>query len=134
MALTNTITAFRYNPFTGRQTDQTPAWERLQTSASKTTSGAFNIFASATASDDFILDSILVNLSLASGNADVVLYAGVDTLCQFATQGAASNIATFNLNFGAGLTCGTTTTGTVNMAISTASCTARFVATGWRKL
>ena len=134
MALTNTITTHRYNPFTGRQADVTPGWERLQTTGSKTTSGAFAIFASATASDDFILDSVLVNLSLASGNADVVLYAGTDILCQFATQGAASNIATFNVNFVGGLTCGTTTTGTVSMAISTASCTARFVALGWRKL
>jgi hypothetical protein len=133
MALTNTITTFRYNPFTGKQTDITPGWERLQTTASKTTLGAFNIFASATASDDFILDSVLVNLSLASGNADVVLYGGTDALCQFATQGATSDIATFSVNFGHGLTVGTTTTGTVSMAIATASCTARFVALGWRK-
>ena len=128
MALTNTIPAFRYNPFTGKQADITPGWERLQTTGSKATLGAFAIFASATASDDFILDSVLVNLSLASGNADVVLYAGTDALCQFATQGAASNIANFSLNFGAGLTCGTTTTGTVSMAIATATCTAQFVA------
>ena len=50
MGITNTITAFRYNPFTGRQDDVTPAWERLQTSTTKTTQGAFAIFASATAS------------------------------------------------------------------------------------
>ena len=82
MALTNTITAFRFNPFTGRQTDITPGWERLQTTGSKTTLGAFAIFGSATASDDFVLDSLLVNLSLASGSADVTLYAGTDVLCQ----------------------------------------------------
>ena len=133
MGITNTITAFRYHPNTGRQDDVTPAWERLQTSTSIITQGAFNIFETATSSDDFILDSILVNLSLASGNSDVVLYAGTDILCQFATQAAASAIATFSVNFGHGLTCGTTTTGTVSMAIATASCTARFVALGWRK-
>jgi hypothetical protein len=132
MALTNTITAFRFNPFTGKQTDISPGWERLQTTGSKTTLGAFAIFASATASDDFILDFIQVNLSLASGSSDVTLYAGTDVITQFPTQ-TAGPVTTYNLNFGAGLNCGTTTTGTVSMAIATASCTARFVATGWRK-
>jgi hypothetical protein len=132
MALTNTITAFRFNPFTGKQTDITPGWERLQTTGSKTTLGAFAIFASATAEDDFILDSVLVNLSLASGNAAVTLYGGTDVLCQFPTQ-TAGPVTVYECNFGAGLVVGTTTTGTVSMAIATASCTARFVATGWRK-
>lgn len=132
MALTNTITTFRYNPFTGKQSDITPGWERLQTTGSKTTLGAFNIFASATASDDFILDSVLVNLTLASGSADVTLYGGTDVLCQFPTLTAGPAV-TYSVNFGHGLTVGTTTTGTVSMAIATASCTARFVALGWRK-
>jgi hypothetical protein len=132
MALTNTITAFRFNPFTGRQTDISPGWERLQTTGSKTTLGAFAIFESATASDDFILDSVLVNLSLASGNAAVTLYAGTDLLCQYPTL-TAGIFTVYDHRFGAGLVCGTTTTGTVSMAIATASCTARFVATGWRK-
>jgi hypothetical protein len=128
-----TVTTFIHNPFVGKDSDRTAPYERLQTTGSKTTMGAFNIFASATASDDFVLDSVLVNLSLASGNSDVILYAEKTVLCQFPTL-TAGPVVVYNLNFAPGIVCGTTTTGTVSMAIATATCTARFFATGWRKL
>lgn len=132
MALTNTLTGYNLHPFYGTKDDVTkPYYERLQTTGSGATMGGLEIFADPAASDNFILDNVLVNLTLPSGNADVVLYAGTDVLCAYPT--IASGNTVYNHSFGLGIQCGTTTTATVSLFISTATCTARFVATGWRK-
>ena len=130
MAFTNTITAkaFQYD----KENSITPGWELLQTYGSAlATSGAIKIFAAATASDDFRLMSLLVSPTNPTATSYLTVYAGTDAICVLPT----ASTSPVMLNFAPyGLACGTTTTNTVSLFITTATQTVSFIAQGLRKV
>lgn len=129
MALTNTITA-RF-PQYERDNVVTPGWELVQTLGSAlSTAGAIKIFASATESDDFRLMSLVVSPTNPTATSYLTIYAGTDAICILPT----ASTSPVMLNFAPyGLACGTTTTNTVSLFITTSTQTVAFVATGLRK-
>lgn len=134
MALTNTISTAYLHPFYGKESDVTkPYYERLQTTGAVITNGGFNIFSSATSSDDFILDHLSLTFTLASGSSQAIVYAGTDDIMSIPTMTAGLPQVYIN-NYQGGLVCGTTTTGTVSVVHSIASMTCSFVGLGYRKI
>jgi hypothetical protein len=137
MSLTNSVTAImpgKLNPFLRNPFDRSPmSWERLQTCGSIITQGAVPIWPSAASSDDFILDFVDVTISSPTAGAEAVLYAVTTPVAYFPTcQADVPQHSSFG--FGHGLVCGTTTTYTVSVLVSVATCTVNFVSTGWRKV
>jgi hypothetical protein len=133
MSLTNSVTAMRLNPFAEKATDITKKYERLQTCGSIVTQGAVAIWPSATSADDFILDFVNVSISAPTAGAVAILYVATTPVAYFPT--AAADVPQFgSFGFGHGLVCGTTTTYTVSVLVSAATCTVNFVSAGWRAL
>lgn len=132
MALTSTITANGYQPFMQKFDDYTPpACEILQTTGNAATTSS-NVIASATASDEFFLNSLAISIVAPTAGAEVDVWMGTDQIYQFPTC-AADVVQSQQLYFGEpGLMGGTTTTMTVSI-VSSATITCRFVATGKRK-
>lgn len=134
MPITNTITSTYNHEYYGKPTDVTPIYyEYLQTEGSKTTQGAVPIFASATASDDFIIDYINIGGVAGTAGSYLTVYAATTPVASFAVHGASTN-SFHSIQFGRGLVCGTTTTYTVYAMVTGATTTVQFVAGGWRKL
>lgn len=134
MPITNTITTSFVHEYYGSKNDVTkPYYEYLQTEGSKTTQGAVPIFASATASDDFILDYVNIGGVAGTAGSYLTVYAATTPVASFPVHGASTN-SFESIQFGRGLVCGTTTTYTVYAMVTGATTTVQFVAGGWRKV
>lgn len=128
---TNT-TGFR--PHIEPDSSFTPGAEFLTTAGSGATDGAFKVFASATATDDFYLTSLNVSLLNATDTAVFISYLGTTKIAQYPTLGAAGNSEHSHSFPPIGVTGVTTTTATVSIVGNgAATATVQFFASGWRK-
>jgi len=134
MALVNTATAME-QPWINKYNEQTPRRvDLIQTAGSGATSGGLEIFADATAANDFFLMSIDISFLAPTATAVFSLYGGKTVIATYPTLGAAAP-AQYHHSYPLGLNVGETTdTATVAVfgdGVSTA--TVQFVATGMRK-
>jgi len=95
------------------------------------TMGALPIFSSATASLDFYLTSINVDVTDVTAASLVTIQAVTTTVSAIPTASAGH----FPMSFPApGVLCGTTTTATVSVVVTGGTSTIAFIATGNRKI
>jgi hypothetical protein len=125
-----------YQPFSEKHSDYTkPKADYLITTGSAATAGGVEIFADATASDDFFLTSLNVSFLAPTANAVFTSYIGKNKIATYPTL-AASTPKVYSHSFGApGISGVTTTTATVCIVGDAANtATVQFCATGWRKI
>lgn len=125
----------KYQPYVANESkDRTPKkvdW--LQTTGTSGATTTTEIFADATASDDFHLTSLTLSITAPTAGAELSVYVGTTQIAQFPTC-AADVCYHYHLNFGdVGVQGGTTTTATVSIK-ATATLTTRFLAIGYRDL